>query len=666
MKQLLRVQRAGRILGALVLATAAMIVASTTAATAGSASWDLDDPAEYVLSDTASVEVDGSVGKLAPTAPFALLSSVDLEAPVSDVVVSPDGQTLYAMARAAGVVVFDISDPRVDPVRIGILNTPQTAWRGKLSQDGQLLYVADYGDALIIDVSDPANPTQIGVIDLGRVWDVALSNDGNTLYAADSSARSLVVIDVTDPAAPVTLGFWATGGPVPVDLTVLPDGTVMVGANSSTFRVDVSDPTAPVGVLFQSGGSYNSHLSADGKLFYNTASGITTVFDITGPGANVALSTIPETSGYDSDDTSDARLAVFSRDSLGFRAVDMSDPAVPVVLADIDTQSVYGLDIAPSDCEVYLADGGGASGVKVYSLAETFSTDVQYLTANTAQRFEAGLTSFDATVGTGNAEMVTFQVSSDGGTTWRYWDGAAWVDTTAVDGTETVDATVVDANIATLDTHGEFTWRAFLGNGEDHCQPVELHSVSLGVVDAVRELSLVMVGELTVGDGSTVGDVITYTLTVTNNGNVALTKLSIDDLPSGSFSPEVVESIAPGEEVTFTGTYSVTQADIDAGVVRNRALVSGLDLFGGLVSDESDSVRPADDTGAGDDMTVTVLATAAPASPTPAAPPTEPVLAFTGADTGVLWVGLAVEALGLAILVAAVRRRSTNPASVSS
>jgi hypothetical protein len=89
-----------------------------------------------------------------------------------------------------------------------------------------------------------------------------------------------------------------------------------------------------------------------------------------------------------------------------------------------------------------------------------------------------------------------------------------------------------------------------------------------------------------------VGDVITYTYTVTNTGNVAITGLTINDVhegaalsgePSGesltsdgplapgiTSSDSVVDNavwsiIQPGATVTFTYVHTVTQAEVDGG-----------------------------------------------------------------------------------------------------
>jgi uncharacterized repeat protein (TIGR01451 family) len=106
------------------------------------------------------------------------------------------------------------------------------------------------------------------------------------------------------------------------------------------------------------------------------------------------------------------------------------------------------------------------------------------------------------------------------------------------------------------------------------------------------EVALVKDGALDAGgDGvANPGDLIGYTLTVTNTGNVTLSSMAVTDplaaisCPSGN----PVSELAPGAAEVCTGSYALTQADVDAGSRANTASANGQDPDGGAVAD-SDS-----------------------------------------------------------------------------
>ena len=105
-------------------------------------------------------------------------------------------------------------------------------------------------------------------------------------------------------------------------------------------------------------------------------------------------------------------------------------------------------------------------------------------------------------------------------------------------------------------------------------------------------------------DGIGAGDLITYTITVENIGNVELFDVGLTDqledfnhtgltLDSG---PDYVSSdggsaeghLFVGEIATYTATYTITQSDVDANGVSNSATASGHDEHNSWVYDVSD------------------------------------------------------------------------------
>ncbi|PQB04812.1 beta strand repeat-containing protein [Aureitalea marina] len=106
-----------------------------------------------------------------------------------------------------------------------------------------------------------------------------------------------------------------------------------------------------------------------------------------------------------------------------------------------------------------------------------------------------------------------------------------------------------------------------------------------------------------------VGSIINYSFTVTNTGNVTLTNVVVSDNAAGVvLSGGPIASLAPGavDNTTYSATYEVTQADIDAGTFSNQAMVTGTPPSGPNVTDDSD-----DDSNLEDDPTVTPICTSA-------------------------------------------------------
>ena len=90
------------------------------------------------------------------------------------------------------------------------------------------------------------------------------------------------------------------------------------------------------------------------------------------------------------------------------------------------------------------------------------------------------------------------------------------------------------------------------------------------------------------------GDVITYTLTATNDGNVTLRDVSISDPSLPTLACDQPVDLAPGEKLTCTGTRASTQGEINDGGVANTGTVTGSDPNGGEVEDRADEQVPLD------------------------------------------------------------------------
>jgi uncharacterized repeat protein (TIGR01451 family) len=85
---------------------------------------------------------------------------------------------------------------------------------------------------------------------------------------------------------------------------------------------------------------------------------------------------------------------------------------------------------------------------------------------------------------------------------------------------------------------------------------------------------------------SKVGDVLTYTLVATNDGNVTLTSVSISDpgLTNIVSTPAQPATLAPGATLTVTGTRTIIQGNLNSGSLKNTATASGTPPTGASVS----------------------------------------------------------------------------------
>jgi thermitase len=118
---------------------------------------------------------------------------------------------------------------------------------------------------------------------------------------------------------------------------------------------------------------------------------------------------------------------------------------------------------------------------------------------------------------------------------------------------------------------------------ESTCDDIGVSGIGSGRINAARavarddtqpqpDVNIVTTAEPT--PVSQAGDVITCTYTVTNTGEVTLTGIAVTDNKLGNISLATT-TLAPGASTTTTATYTVTQADIDAGAdIVNTATVT--------------------------------------------------------------------------------------------
>ena len=155
----------------------------------------------------------------------------------------------------------------------------------RLPTSGIFAYVADHDGSLrVIDISDPANPSEVGFCGIYGPHDVFVSE--NYAYLADAQA-GLRVMDISDPTNPYVEGtyntnYYAVGVYVSGSYAYVTD-------NDSLLIIDVSDPANPAftgyydnGYQFASDVYISGNFAYAGAQFNNFKGGIL-ILDVSDP-----------------------------------------------------------------------------------------------------------------------------------------------------------------------------------------------------------------------------------------------------------------------------------------------------------------------------------------------------------------------------------------------
>ena len=121
------------------------------------------------------------------------------------------------------------------------------------------------------------------------------------------------------------------------------------------------------------------------------------------------------------------------------------------------------------------------------------------------------------------------------------------------------------------------TWTA-----TDACGNTTIHKQVITVENTTPAITVEKVADVQIVREA--GDVIKYTIVVTNSGNLTLRNIKVIDPLTGM--SEIIAVLAPGEKKTFTTSYIVKIADFNSPKVINIVTATGTDPKGNPVTDE--------------------------------------------------------------------------------
>jgi len=224
---------------------------------------------------------------------------------------------------------------------------------------GNYAYIADSFNGLrVVDVSDPANPQQVGSFDppgSRRAQGVYFSDP--YLYVADG--LGLLILDVSDPTAPFEVGFYHSPG---FAVKVYPlGGYAFVADREGGLRIaNVSDPAnpKPVSNYFEAGSVHVLDVFVSDSYAYVAMGGLgLRIVDISDP-ANPQEVGFSDTEGVAEAVQVSGSYAYLADGEDNLRIFDISDPADPQEIGFYDTPAPgYAKDVYLSGRYAFVGDG---------------------------------------------------------------------------------------------------------------------------------------------------------------------------------------------------------------------------------------------------------------------------------------------------------------------
>lgn len=228
-----------------------------------------------VVSGTVSIlDISGSTA--------TLLGTVGSNIYAQGMVTSPDGRRLYVASSPPGnatgeIVVINVATQAViarvpsggfSPTGVAMNSSGTRLYVTNAGQRTSGVFVA-FGSVAIFDVS---TDTPVGLKLLSgspgitNPQGVALTNDGNTLFVANSSSNTVSRINVADPANASVVATFSSQGGFPVGLSLNPDNSRLYVANRNANAVAVFDTSNSSYLLSLAAGSsplsYGNFVSA--------------------------------------------------------------------------------------------------------------------------------------------------------------------------------------------------------------------------------------------------------------------------------------------------------------------------------------------------------------------------------------------------------------------
>ncbi len=189
-----------------------------------------------------------------------------------------------AYVIAGGLHLVDVSEPTV-PGQVGFYQPPAGIYG--MAATGETVYLITGPDLLIVDVSNPAMPRELGQISTEWVSRVVIA--GTTAYLIGGvDDTKLYLFDISSPSAPRQMSLYQTSTSI-TDVAIDPTAALAYVIDRQGLQIlDISDPTEPkeIGDHTLSGGDLS--LVVAGDTLYIAGQGVNgqsglSVIDVSDP-----------------------------------------------------------------------------------------------------------------------------------------------------------------------------------------------------------------------------------------------------------------------------------------------------------------------------------------------------------------------------------------------
>lgn len=234
-----------------------------------------------------------------------------------------------------------------------------------IAVQGNFAYIGVGPRLVVVDISDPANPIQVGASAVLDDFVLGVAISGTVAFAAAGGA-GLQVVDIANPLAPAVIGAWHSLG-MAEGVAVAGDVAYVANGPYGLRVVDVSNPAAPVEIAHAFDMNYVYDVALSGRYAYLAAAGAgLLIVDISNPAYPVEMGHY-DTPGYAHTVAVSGGLAYVADQWGGLKVINVADPLQPALFGALQTQG-WAFDVTLAGNKAYIADA--FNGLRVVNISD--------------------------------------------------------------------------------------------------------------------------------------------------------------------------------------------------------------------------------------------------------------------------------------------------------